>query len=237
MSESETTSLVIRFHIPVVGPISFNTGTVDVSLDVVETATTSIDIAIAAPSLTVGSVSMGDLAPAELRDRLPPVNNAGDSETVAIHTDGPWHAVDIGTVCAPAMITVGPMGSAGFVNLAAEAPPEGNEQMCIHQGGVGQNRTVIDVGLLREGTALTPLLSDLGDRQFVIQHVVSFWIEEDLFHGTRVALDRIAGSRIVEFDVNEVLFATVAPPDGDSDFNFWADVFETGNATLAVTPR
>ena len=62
-------------------------------------------------------------------------------------------------------------------------------------------------------------------------------IEEDLFQGTRVALDRIAGSRSVEFDVDEVLFATSGAPEGDSDFSFWADVFETGNATLAVTPR
>jgi hypothetical protein len=237
VTEGQTTSLVVRFRIPVIGPIVFTTGTVEISIDVVETETTSIDLVIAAPSLTVQSVSLGDLAPAQLVSRLPSVNDSADSETVTIHTDGPWHAVTADLVCAPVVITVGAMGSAGFVNLAAEAPPSGNEEMCIQGGGPGQHRTLINVGLFRVGSALTPLLSDLGDRQFLIEHLAGFWIEEDLFDGSHVALDRISGTQSVEFDVSAVIFEMVGTPAGGTDFNFWADVFETGNGTLTVTPR
>lgn len=237
VTESQTTSLVIRFRVPVIGPIAFTTGTVEVSIDVVETETTSIDVVIAAPSLTVQSASLGDLAPAQLGARLPSVNSSGDGETVTIHTDGPWRTGAGDVVCAPVVITVGAMGRAAFVNLAAEVPPQGNELMCIIRGGVGQNRTLIEVGLEREGPALTPLLSDLGDREFAIQHVVSFFIEEDLFDGSRVALDRIAGTQTAELDVNAVVFEMVGTPAEGIDFNFWADVFETGNGTLTVTPR
>lgn len=66
-------------------------------------------------------------------------------------------------VCAPVSASISATGNQGFVELVAEAPPTDFEELCIQQ--IGPQQAMLEMSFFRNGTATTPLLSDLGDQQ------------------------------------------------------------------------
>lgn len=229
--EHQTTSLVIRFHVAAIGAISFDVGAIDVSVEVDETAATGFDVTITAPSLTAGFVLVGAHAPSALPPRLPALFATGDGYSVTAHTTGPWSIVTSNFICAPVTVSVSATGNPGWVNLVAEAPPADVTSLCIQQAGPQQ--AFVFMAFFRTGGPTTPLLADLGDRQYFFEQDVSAQIAADLFDGFTLDLRRLSGPHPASLFV----FATIATPRVDppnTAFDTWYQVDESGNATVSL---
>ncbi len=231
--DHQTTPLVIRFHVAAIGPIAFDVGSVDVSVDVVETGATAFDVTISAPSLFAFFVSVGATAPAALAPRLPALNATGDGVTVAAHTTGPWSFVTSNFVCAPATVTVSATGNPGFVNLLAEAPPSRFDELCIQQ--FGPQEAFLFMSFFRTGAADTPLLSDLGAAQYLVDHAFSAMVAADLFDGFTLDLRPLSGVHPANLFVGGDISAQPAGAPPGAPFDPWYSINENGDATVALT--
>jgi hypothetical protein len=236
VTENETTALVIRFHVPIVGPITFAVGSVDVSVAVDETAATSFDIELSVHELTTSFVTVGDTAPTELAPRLPATGDTGHSYVASMHTTGPWAFVFTGTVCVPVTGSVHAGGNQGFADLVAEAPPTGEQQLCIQQ--VTPEQAFISLSFFAAGTPTTPLLSDLPARQFFVNHGIFFpQFDAMLFDGTTLRLKALEGLHTASTTVAGSIGAEVDTPDGGTTIEFWQSFGESGTGTITLTPR
>ena len=232
VTNHQTTPLVIRFHVAAIGPITFDVGAIDVSVEVDETAATAFDVTITAPSLTAGFVLVGAHAPPALPPRLPALFATGDGYSVTAHTTGPWSIVTSNFICAPVTVSVSATGNPGWVNLVAEAPPAPVTSLCIQQAGPQQ--AIVFMVFSRTGAPTTPLLADLGDRQYFVEQDVSAQIAADLFDGFTLDLRRLSGPHPASLFV----FATIATPVSPlTAFDTWYQVDESGNATVTLTGR
>lgn len=228
--DHQTTSLVIRFHVAAIGPIVFDVGAVDVSVEVDETTATAFDVTITAPSLTAGFVFVGASAPPALAPRLPALNATGDGYTVTAHTTGPWSLVTSTFVCAPARISVSATGNPGFVNLVAEAPPPEVTSLCIEQSGPRQ--AFLFMAFFRTGAATTPLLSDLGDHPYFVEQNLSAQVAADLFDGFTLDLRPLSATPPATLFV----FDSIAVPRSNPStvFDTWYQIDEFGDATVRL---
>lgn len=233
VANHQTTPLVIRFHVAAIGPITFDVGAIDVSVEVDETPATAFDFTITGPSLSAGFVFVGDNAPAALAPRLPALNATGDSYTVTAHTTGPWSFVASNFVCAPVTATVSATGNQGFVELMGEATPTAFDQLCLQQSAPHQ--VFVFMSFFRQGPAATPLLSDLGDRQYFVGHDFSAQLTADVFDGFTLDLRPLSGSHQSSLAVFGNISAVVSTPDGGTSFDTWYQVDEFGDATVTLT--
>lgn len=233
--DHQTTSLVIRFHIPAIGPITFNVGSIAISVEVDETPATAFDFVISAPSLTASNVFVADAAPAVLGARLPALGSTGDGYSVTVHTLGPWSFVVSDVVCAPVSASISVTGNQGLGELVAEAPPTDFEVLCIQQRGPQQ--AVLNMSFFRNGTATTPLLSDLGDRRYFVGHQVSIQVAADLFDGFALDLRPLAGAHPGSLSLFGTIINETVTADGLPLIEDWYDSTETGDSTVTLTGR
>jgi hypothetical protein len=236
VTENQTTSLVIRFHVAGIVPITFSFGSVDVTVAVDETAASSFDFELAAPAFTVASAVFSDTAPAELASRLPATDSTGDRYVLHAQTTSPWSLVGPNFVCADASISIDAGGNQGFIDMVTEAPPSGTEQLCIVQSA--PQFAQIFTTVLHEGTATTPLLSDLGDRQYSIVHSLSGFIEADVLDGKTLHLEVLAGTHTASMHLFAEIVAEIPNADGGITFDVWyllnANDNSEGTTTLTV---
>jgi hypothetical protein len=234
VSNHQTTPLVIRFHVAGIAPISFDVGAINVTVEVDETAAaTAFDLTITAPQLSALFVFVGPNAPAALPPRLPAQDATGDGYTVTAHTTGPWSVVTPNFVCAPTTATFSATGNPGFVNLLAEAPPTGFDQLCIEQAGPQQ--AFLFMSFFRSGAATTPLLSDLGDQEYFVGHDFSAQVAADLFDGFTLDLRPLSGTHSTDLFVFANVSARPANADPSTPFDTWYQSDEAGSATVALT--
>lgn len=226
--ENETTSLVIRFQVGGVFPITFATGSVDVSVAIDEITATSLTFELTATTLDVSDVQIGEMAPAALAPRLPSVGPSGIQYRVTLQTTGPWALASPQQVCAPVVATQQATGHPGFIDLIAEAPPHESAQICIFQFG---SFAEIWVSFSRFGDALTPLLSDLEGTEYLVDNFLALDFEVDVFDGKTLHLQRLLGTR----PAFSFISAGVATLEGNQ-FNSWARVslFGDGSATMTA---
>jgi hypothetical protein len=152
---------------------------------------------------------------------------------VTAHTTGPWSFVTSNFVCAPVTATVSATGNQGFVELMAEAPPTAFDQLCLQQSAPHQ--VFVFMSFFRQGTAATPLLSDLGDRQYFVGHDFTAQLTADVFDGFTLDLRPLAGNHPASLAVFGNISAVVSTPDGGTSFDTWYQVDEFGDATVTLT--
>jgi hypothetical protein len=227
VAANETTNLVIRFHVQSTGTIIFGKGDVNVSVEVDE-AVASVDVALTVSPLTVASIGSGETTPAALPPRLPALGEHGDGYAVTLQTTGPWFMSRPNVVCAPVAATAVASGNQGFVDLVAEGAPTGGELVCIQQ--IDAEHAVIFIRFAHQGPATTSLLSDLGDRQFFIDHGITANVNATVFDGTTLDLGVLTGTRSVPMNV----FGNIAA-EVDTGIDGWYQVNEFGDGTLTLT--
>jgi hypothetical protein len=150
-----------------------------------------------------------------------------------MQTIGSWSILRPDTVCIQVTGSATAAGNSGFVNLVAEAPAPGSGTLCIHQ--LQPNFAFVDTNFFRQGTASTPLLSDLSDRDFLISHEVIASINANLFDVTTLHLEALAGTRSASMLVDGAIFATIDTQSGPA-FDFWYNLNEAGDGTVSLIP-
>ena len=138
-------------------------------------------------------------------------------------------------VCALATATVSATGNPGFVNLVAEAPATGFDQLCIEQGGPQQ--AFLFMSFFRTGAANTSLLSDLGDQEYVVGHDFSAEVAADVFDGVALDLRPLSGAHPDSLFVFGDIGARPATADPTTPFDTWYQFDENGDATVTLTAR
>lgn len=235
VTENETTPLVIRFHVPIVGPITFAVGSVDVSVTVDETVATSFDIELSAHELTTSFVTVGDAAPAQLAPRLPSLGDTGHSYVASMHTTGPWAFVGPGFMCVPVAGSVDAGGNQGFADLVAEVQPSGGEQLCVQQ--LSPEQVLLSLSFSAAVTPETPLFSDLPAGQLFASHAIFLQIDATIFDGSSLRLQGLQGIHTASTLVAGSISAEVDIPAGGTAFEFWHGYGESGTGTITLTPR
>lgn len=233
VAENQMTALVIRFHIVGVGPVSFSVGSVQVSVEVDGTAASSVVIQIVAPSLVAGSVGYDSTTPAALRPRLPALGNTGDSYVLTAHTVGAWSMTQTGVICAPVTVTIDATGPHGLAAYVAEALPAGTMELCVLQGDP-QSEVVINFS--RQGSAITPLLSDLTAQRFFLSSGVVAIFTASVFDGTTLHLENLLGALPALVGIFGEIDAQISTVPGTGP-NRWYVFSESGNGTLGLTPQ
>lgn len=243
VTKDQTTSLVIRFHVAGIVPITFSLGSVEVTVSVDETAAQSFDFEFAAPALTVLSTVFSDTAPAALASRLPVTGSTDNRYVVHAQTISPWSMVqsDAGAnpfavVCAQVHVSIDAGGNQGFIDMVTEAPPSGNEQFCIVQvQGASSSFAQMFINVSHEGTATTPLLSDLGDHPYFITHTLDSFIEANVFDGRTLHLEALAGTHSVTTHLFAEITAEIPDADGEITFDHWYLLNANGAGTIELT--
>lgn len=235
VTENETTPLVIRFQVPIAGPITFTLGSVDVSVAIDETAAAAFDIEIAAHELTTSFVGVNDTTPAELPPRLPAVGDTGHSYVATLQTVGPWHLAGQNFICAPVTGSVHAGGNQGFADLVFEVRPSGGEQLCIQQ--VTPEQAFLSVFFSAAGTPETTLFDDLPADEVFASHGIISQINARLFDGTTLRLKALEGIHTTDTRVDASVGGVFNTPDGGVVFEFWESFEESGAGTITLTPR
>jgi hypothetical protein len=182
VTSSQTTSLVFSFRIPTGGTISFDRGTIAITLSVIEQEAQSYSFDISS-SLTVTSSTVPEDSP--IAAVVSPVGTAGLSIEIGGPVVGPW--IEIGgetgddvnsfSVCAPPGITVKiANGTTAFNDFISEIgigtdPLSlfGTASLCIIDDGT--NNT-FRVRLSRDGAPATPSYLPLGPGPFYIRMIM-----------------------------------------------------------------
>jgi hypothetical protein len=234
VTKEQTTSLVIRFHVAGVVPITFSLGSVDVTVVVDETLA-SLDFEFEAPALTAASVVFSDTAPAELASRLPATGSTGDRYVAHVQTIGPWSMFGPNFVCVQVNLSIDAGGRQGFIDMVTEAPPSGNEQLCIAQ--VQSSFAQIIINVSHEGPATTPLLSDLGDHPYFILHALDSFIAGTVFDGRTLHLELLAGANSTRMHLFSEIVAELPGANGEITFDHWYLYNANGDGTTTLTAR
>ena len=241
----QTTSIVLQFEVATGGTITFDRGSVDVSVDVNEQPATGFTAAadgtgnIAGTPLTTGPYTDAIAA------LLPAAGATGLHVAVGGHVTGPW--TDVGgtidpdgialSVCAPFQLdTSSASGHAGLVALVAEAnhgsAPSflyGNSNICVSDDGTISH---VRIRLSREGTAETQAFQDVLGTAPALFHIQ---VIGDL-------PTRVYNSQSGSFDLDALLGTQTLPLTvrlqlrDDNDLNtFWYSGHVTGSETFTLT--
>jgi hypothetical protein len=234
VTKDHTTSLVIRFHVAGIVPITFSLGSVDVTVVVDETPA-SFDFEFEAPALTVASAVFSATAPAVLASRLPATGSMGDRYVLHAQTTSPWSILQPDVVCAQVSLSVEAGGNQGFIDMLTEAPASGNEQLCIFQGQ--STFAQIFTTVFHDGPATTPLLSDLGDHPYFIGHSLDAFLEANVFDGKTLHLDVLAGTHSAPMHLFAEIVAEIPDANGAITFDPWYQYNANGAGTTTLTAR
>jgi hypothetical protein len=227
--ENQTTSLTIRFHVaPAGGGIIFQTGSVQVGVEVDDVA--PFQFTIDMPSLTTSVAQITDATPAALAARLPALGSAGQRYLVVARTTGAWTLAGADSVCAPVTTTFEATGQAQFVDFLIEATPPDGVQICLTQ--VAADDVAVNINFFRFGSPVTSLLSDLTTRDVDVFYVVETDVGANVFDGTTLRLDGITGDRLG----SSFLFGDIQALGPDNTFERWFELEEDGAATLSGAP-
>ena len=138
------------------------------------------------------------------------------------------------TVCIQVTASVEASGNAGLVDLVAEAPPSGGEQLCIAQ--LANHFALVSTGFNRQGDASTDLLSDLGGAPYIVVHGILASIPGEVYDGRTLYLEALSGTHELNMLVNGAIFGTVDSPFGPI-FQSWYQLNESGTGQLTLTGR
>ena len=225
VTDQQTTPLVIRFHLGTPEPIRFGSGAVDVSILIDQSAATIFEFGLSVP-FALTSVVVGDNAPAALAARLPAQGDSPDGYAVTLHTTGQWSRVNSSRVCVPVAGSDSIGGNLGLNELVLESQPMGSQDLCIEQ--VGPQQASLTMSFSRLGAGNSPLLSDLGDRQYAFSHSFEIDVAADLFNGSTLDLRPLSPGIQAGVLLTAGIIAQTA-----SGFDTWYTVNEAGTSTLS----
>jgi len=226
--ENQTASLTVRFHVASAGGITFQTGSVQVGVEVDDVPPFELTIDI--PSLTTTFVGTTDATPSALAPRLPALGSTGQRYRVVARTTGPWTIASELSVCAPVTTEINAAGQGQFTDLLAEATGSTTVQLCLSQSATG---VFLDLNFFRFGTPITPLLSDLTTQSVDVAYFVEAFVSGNVFDGTTLRLDGLAGTR----SGSGFLFGDIQALGSDTTkLDRWFDFEEDGAATVSVSP-
>jgi hypothetical protein len=223
----QTAQLAIRFHVSAAGGITFQTGAVQVMIDVDEV--TPFEFTIDMPSLTTTLVDTSETTPPLLVARLPAIDSAGQRYRLVARVTGSWTIASDATVCVPVATEVDAAGQAQFADLLAEATGSATVQLCLSQDATSVG---LALNFFRSGAPLTSLLSDLTTRDVDVLYVVAATVNAtNVFDGTTLRLDGLTGTR----SGTGFVFGDIQALGSDNAFERWFDLEEDGAATVSVS--
>jgi len=224
----QTVPLTIHFHVASAGGgITFQTGGVQVSIDVDDAPPTEFTIDL--PSLTTTFVGTSEATPPVLPSRLPAIDSTGQRYRVVARTAGRWTIGADRTVCVPVTTAYEAGGQQLFVDLLAETTGAVAVQLCLSQA---ETSVILDLNFFRSGTPLTPLLSDLTTREVDVLYAVEATVDAaNVFDGTTLRLDGLTGSR----SGTGLLFGDIQALRSDNTFERWFIIEEEGAATVSLS--
>jgi hypothetical protein len=244
----ETTSFVLQFGVATAGTVTFDRGTVGVSVGVTEQPAKGFTAGADGTGNVVGTPQTDGPNAAALAALLPGAGATGLHVTVSGHLTGPWAEAG-GTrdpdglnqlVCAPFQLDASSAsGNDGLVALVAEAnhgvAPDflyGNANLCVVDDGTTSH---VRIRFSREGAAETPAFTTILGTAPALFHVQ---VIGDL-------PTRVYNSDTGVLDANALLGAGSLPMklrlqvrDGNDIGSFWYAATATGTETFtfAGTP-
>ena len=223
VAENQTTPLIIEFHVAGADVVTFTHGSVQIAVEVGE----ADGIRIVAPSL-ITTFSGVQAAPSELAARLQS-GATGGSIAVTAQRIGPWFVAASTSVCAMAQVRMEAMGPSAFVDQVAEARRDSPLTVCLVQdtsttGGVSTLTT-------RSGAATTPLLADLGNRQFRVTVQVNVRVDGVFYDGTTLDLRALKANPPAAIDVFTRIRGTAV--DETAPLEDWYLSLSQGDGTVS----
>ena len=187
-----STPLVLSFQVEHVGPVTFASGDLDVSIDVDEIPSDGGNLAIAHGDLTAASVTVEPGAPPALGVLLPAVGQGGNLR-VSVRTIGEWARTSATGACAEAEVAGHVIGGHdGFVELLIEAASATGAQLCVY---TADGASQAELFFYRFGPAASSLLGGFGDHDFLTYGSVLVDLPEVIFDGHTLHLDDLVGVR------------------------------------------
>jgi hypothetical protein len=217
------TNLVLRFEVPGFGPITFTHGSVDVSIDVVESSAGGVEIGVEGP-VTVNTVIVGATAPPQLADRMP-ATGATPYVGITVRVTGEWEQSWSTGVCAPATVTIYGGGHQGLHDLMIEAL-EGAVTVCVDGGS-----SIVQVYSFSSGAGFTPTFGDLGALTMSFLTVVNADLPAPVFDGQTLDLDPAVGVTTVPATW---LFRVNGRMPTDAAMSTWYRASLAGDVTLSL---
>ncbi len=235
IATDQTTTLSLRFHVALAGPVAFSNGALDVSIEVDEAAAGAFEFQIAAPSLTVTLAAPTEAAPFDLAGMLPVVGSADQRYVVTAQTTGPWYISQPDLACAPIAATVNASGDRQFGNFITEAYSSDGLTVCVQQ--LAARLAQVSVFFQRAGAAVTPLLASFGDHSYSALYGIAAAVNDDLFDGSTLQLRPLEGSHPTTASLEGELGAWITLPDRSQRRQRWFRMEASGTATLTMIPR
>jgi hypothetical protein len=201
VTADHTTNLVFSFRIPTGGTVTFDRGTVQVSIEVAQETASSYSFDTVS-ALTVASRFVGGPSAALLAERLPPVGTTGIQVELGGTVAGDWLEVggfiegDLSNMsaCAPPGFTIRiATGSAGLQDLMTEVGTGidplslfGAGSLCIQDDGVNN---FIRIRASRAGAPTTATFSDLGADQLWFRTILLVQLPHRAYNYANHTLD------------------------------------------------
>jgi hypothetical protein len=181
------TNLVLQFQLPGFGPITFDQGTVEVSLEVTETTAGGV-VAEGSGNFTTSSVTTHPNTPPLLVSRMPAL---GDSNgiTIGATVTGDWFMASATSACAPAFIHVFGGPHQGITDLIDESRETDNTTICVFEG-----TPQLQILSFRIGAATTPTFADLGVPDWFFVSFLTIDLPAPVFDGETLDLDPAVGT-------------------------------------------
>jgi hypothetical protein len=222
------TNLALQFQVPGFGPVTFDQGTVEVSIEVAETTAGGV-VVEGSGAFTTTTLTTHPSAPPVLLSRLPALGDASDV-TIGATLTGDWFQASSTAACAPAIFHVAGSSQPGLADLIAESNDAASTNLCVFAG----SPTVQILGL-RVGAATTATFSDLGEPEWLFISSLTAELPAPVFDGETLDLGPAVGT----FTVPATVFtrATVRRPGQPSEN--WYRAFhttETASLQLVLTP-
>jgi hypothetical protein len=212
------TSLPLTFHVPEVGPITFDTGSLDVSLEVDAVAASTVEFELSGNFLV--APQFAPEAPADLPARLP---QSGDIESANfwVRLSGGWAVRGPGTVCAAATIRQFAWQSDGFADSVREdggTTPD-TATLCLTDMG-SLEFTSVSVQLRRIAVPTTPTFTGLlsPDPEMVFSLNMSGYLSTRVFVDQTLDLSPAVGTHDGNLFLDQYLYLSAPDP---VDWTFW----------------
>lgn len=220
------TNLVLRFELPDLGLITFDEGSVNVSIEVVGSTPSSLDVGLVG-ALDVSAVTVDPAAPAALAPRLPAVGATAIGFDLAGHISGPWTKSSATGACAPVTLAAS-SNHAGIADLLTEAGADAS--FCVDASGGAVSGELV---ALRAGTPTTATFTGLGDGNYLFVSLASVTLPAAVFDGERLDLDPLVG--VHTYPATALTRVSVRAP-GATTRTVWYRASYSGQLALSLTP-
>jgi hypothetical protein len=218
-------NLVLQFQVPGFGGITFDQGTVEVSIDVAETSAGGVDTDVRG-AFTIDGVLTHANTPPVLLTRMPALGDTLDVAMVATVT-GAWYQASSISACAPASISEFGGPHQGYEDLIQESLDPNNTSICVFATTPPQ----LQIFNFRFGEATTATFSDLGMTNWSFLSYMLADLPASVFDGDTLDLDPVAG----EFTVPARVYArSMARPPGMPGEVWYRGMGGSDTATLRI---